>query len=329
MYLEKLLVMNRYQAKIGELLPNKVRSVMQRGLGVIGKRFGTALGPFHKDVDEALRAYSLFNKEYPEAEEELDADIIRRAIDFDYISWPRRIRKYVQGRDVLDVGCGTGVHSIGYVVVGVKSYTGVDPFIRLDKDRAKNLRTRQWEEGFGWTPREVMEQFKRVELIPGKFEDIDSARLFDVAVLHNVTEHLMRIDEVIEGIASKLRPDGRILFNHHNFYCWNGHHHLPKTIDQIDPNDPEQKKYMDWGHIRFTPPEGHYFLRGLNKIKLDELKDIVGRHYEIEVWNEIPSSEKNGRSRLTDDIAARFPELTRRDLAIHNVFCVAAKKKAS
>ena len=98
------------------------------------------------------------------------------------------------------MGCGTGVHSIGYVVVGVKSYTGVDPFIKLDKDRAKNLRTRQWEEGFGWTPREVMEQFKRVELIPGKFEDIDSARLFDVAILHNVTEHLMRIDEVIEGI---------------------------------------------------------------------------------------------------------------------------------
>jgi len=230
---------------------------------------------------------------------------------------------------VLDVGCGTGVHSIGYVVVGVKSYTGVDPFIKLDKDRARNLRTRQWEEGFGWTPREVMEQFKRVELIPGKFEDIDSARLFDIAVLHNVTEHLMRIDEVIEGIASKLRPDGRILFNHHNFYCWNGHHQFPKTIDQIDPNDPEQKKYMDWAHIRFTPPEGHYFWRGLNKIKVDELKDIVARRYEIEVWNEIPSSEKNGGSRLTDNIVARFPELTRRDLAVHNVFCVAAKKKAA
>ena len=221
------------------------------------------------------------------------------------------------------------MHSIGYVVVGVKSYTGVDPFIKLDKDRARNLRTRQWEEGFGWTPREVMEQFKRVELIPGKFEDIDSTRFFDIAVLHNVTEHLMRIDEVIEGIASKLRPDGRILFNHHNFYCWNGHHQFPKTIDQIDPNDPEQKKYMDWAHIRFTPPEGHYFWRGLNKIKVDELKDIVARRYEIEVWNEIPSSEKNGGSRLTDNIVARFPELTRRDLAVHNVFCVAAKKKAA
>jgi SAM-dependent methyltransferase len=174
-----------------------------------------------------------------------------------------------------------------------------------------------------------MEQFKRVELIPGKFEDIESGRSFDIAVLHNVTEHLIRIDEVIEGIASKLRPGGRILFNHHNFYCWNGHHQFPKTTDQIDLNDPEQKKYMDWAHIRFTPPEGHYFRRGLNKIKLDELRDIVERRYEIEVWNEIPSSEKNGGLRLTDNIVARFPELTRRDLAIHNVFCVATKNKAA
>ena len=172
-----------------------------------------------------------------------------------------------------------------------------------------------------------MEQFKRVELFPGNFEDMRSARSFDVAVLSNVTEHLMHIDEVIEAIASKLRTDGRIIFHHHKFYCWSGQHQNPKTSDQTDPNDPEQEKYVDWGHIRFTPPESHYFWRGLNTIKLDELKSIVERRYEIEVWNEIPSSQKNGGSRLTNKIVSEFPELTRRDLAIHNVFCVALKKK--
>ena len=96
--------MTRYQARIRELLPTRARSVIKSGLGFLGRRLGTALGPFHNDVDEALRAYSLFNKDYPEAEEELNADIIRRAVDFDYISWPRRIRKYVQGRDRLGRG---------------------------------------------------------------------------------------------------------------------------------------------------------------------------------------------------------------------------------
>jgi len=282
---------------------------------------------FHDNKPAALQAYFLFNQSYPLADKEFNADVIGHAVDFGYLQWPRRIREYVQGKDVLDVGCGSGIHSIGYAVVGVRSYTGMDPVVKLDSDRAKNLRTREWE-SFGWTPRQIMAQFSRIELFPGTSEEFCSGRTFDVAILHNVTEHLIDIEAVFRSTAARLRGDGCIIFNHHNFYCWNGHHLQPKTIDQIKPGDPEQKQYMDWAHIRFEPPEGHFFHRGLNKIKLDDLKSLVQRDYNIDVWEEIPSDEWNGGKRLTEEIVLGFPELTHRDLAIHNVFCLARKKSA-
>ena len=201
----------------------------------------------------------------------------------------------------------------------------MDPKIQLDSDRTKNTRKRAWEP-FGWTPRQICDHFSRIDLFPGTFEDFDSDRTFDVAVLHNVTEHLIQIDQVFHTTAARLRPAGELVFNHHNFFCWNGHHQAPRTIGEIKPDDEEQKQYMDWAHIRFEAPEGHYFHRGLNKIKLDELRALVERDYDIEIWREIPSEERIGGGRLTDEIVARFPELTRRDLYIHNVYCIAKRK---
>lgn len=275
-----------------------------------------------------MHAYRIFNRKYPNAAQEFDADLIGQAVDFGYLQWPRFIQSHVQDKDVLDIGCGTGLHSIGYVVVGVRSYTGVDPRVKLDSGRAKNSATRQWQE-FGWTPRQIMKQFSRVTLVPGAVEDFQSGEPFDVAVLSNVTEHLIGIEDVLRATAPRLRPDGRLIFLHHNFNCWNGHHMPPKTVGEIDLNDSDQRKYLDWAHIRFEPPEGHYFSTGLNRISLDNLKALTERYYDVEIWKEIPSRRSVGGKRLTEEIVARFPELTRRDLEIHNVFCVAKRKAAT
>jgi len=279
---------------------------------------------FHESVPAAIEAYRFFNRNYPKAEAELHTDIVARAVEFGYMRWPRKIRHYVWNKDVLDVGCGRGVHGVGYILVGAKSYTGMDPILELDLDRAKNVRTGA-ADSFGWTPRQIMAKCSRITLLPATFESFPSDSSFDVAVLHNVTEHLIEIDEVMGRLASYVKDGGLLIFNHHNFYCWNGHHMRPKRIDQIDPSKPEQKQFMDWAHISFEPPKGHYISRGLNKIRLDDLKALVSRDYKIEIWDEIPSNALNGGERLTDQIVAKFPELTRRDLQVHNVFCVARR----
>ncbi|HET6468641.1 MAG TPA: class I SAM-dependent methyltransferase [Geminicoccaceae bacterium] len=286
---------------------------------------------FDRDPELAGRAYALFNRRNGRATGGASAPVqalIGRATAFGYLSWPKGLRCHVQGKDVLDVGCGTGIHGVGFAVVGVRSYVGVDPRLRLDMGRAKNMRTRRWEP-FGWTPAQIMAALPQVRLLPGSFEQMSAGDLptgdgrFDVAVLHTTTEHLLRLDEVLAGIRDRLRPDGRLIYSHHNFYCWNGHHMPPKAVDEIDPDDPEQRQFVDWAHLEFDPPAGHYIARGLNRIRLDELRSATERHYEIMVWNELPSDAARGANRLTPAIRARYARYSERELRTQHVFCVA------
>jgi SAM-dependent methyltransferase len=288
--------------------------------------FSAVMKNFYRDPHAAQLAYLHFNAGNPSAVRYWNPDVIAQTVAFNYVTWPRRIREYVSGRDVLDVGCGTGLHGVGYLVVGAKSYTGLDPNINLDRDRAKNLAAKSQHQSFGWTGRELMARMGNFRLVPGTFEDVAPNERFDLVVLHNVTEHLMQIREVFEGIVSRLRPDGRLLFNHHNFYCWNGHHQSPKSVKDIKVDNPEHQKFVDWNHLSFNGGPDHYLSRGLNKIRMEELRDLTSGLFEILEWREIPSSEEQGGARLTTEIMARHPELEDREFRTQNVFCVAKHK---
>ena len=282
---------------------------------------------FHIDPVAAQAAYKQFNAGTVDLDDNYDRKLIQRSVDFGYVSWARKIQPYVQGRSILDVGCGTGLHGIGYVIAGAKSYTGLDPKIKLDKDWAKNSRSGHYEH-FGATPREIMERMPRIRFIPGTFENIAPNQMFDLIVLHNVTEHLLEIESVFEGIHERLHPSGRLLYHHHNFYCWNGHHLPPRTVDKIDESDPAQRELMDWNHLTFNPPENHYISYGLNKIRPDDLKSLTERLFEIEVWDEIMPTKNEGLGRLTPEILARHAQYTERELNVKNVLCVARHKGA-
>lgn len=274
----------------------------------------------------ALKAFELFAPGVEPSDRRLHERLVIRAVDLGYVGWPKKIRKYIQGKRLLDVGCGNGMHAIGYVVSGVSRYVGLDPRVNLDADSAKSKTTGR-QEPLGFTPRDVLACYPHTALIEGTFEAIAPDEVFDIAVLHNVTEHLQHLEEVLAGCAKRLAPDGRMIFNHHNFYCWNGHHLPPRTLKAIVPGDPEQAKYIDWAHLDFDPPPDHYIATGLNRVRLDELRAIVERHYDIKEWTERPADENNGGGRLTPEILARHPGYTERELRIHNVLCVAQPKR--
>ena len=133
----------------------------------------------------------------------------------------------------------------------------------------------------------------------------------------------MNIEEVFDGIRGRLRRDGLIVYHHHNFFCWNGHHQRPRTVDEIDASDPEQRKYLDWAHLGYRPEPDEYVARHLNRIRLDELRALTEKSFEIEIWDERLSDPGRGAGRLTAEIRAHHPEVSVRELTTQGVLCCA------
>ena len=105
-----------------------------------------------------------------------------------------------------------------------------------------------------WTLRQVQAAVPRVCYAACRISDLPAGDRFDVIFMHNVTEHLMAIEEVLPGYGNGLRPGGKIIYRHHNYACWNGHHQKPRTTAEIDPADPAaQSPYLDWAHLEFEP----------------------------------------------------------------------------
>lgn len=104
--------------------------------------------------------------------------------------------------------------------------------------------------------------------------------------MHNTTEHLVHMAEVFRTIAKLLRSQGVLIFSHHNYYVWNGHHLAPKSVSAIDPADEKQRKVMDWAHIEPDAELRSYLATRVNRITLDELRSLTEQEYAIEEWKE-------------------------------------------
>ncbi|MEO1169663.1 MAG: class I SAM-dependent methyltransferase [Pseudomonadota bacterium] len=280
--------------------------------------------------DAAKAAYFAFSSSNSHACHNYNAHLIEKSAEFDYIGWPREIGEYIRGRRVLDVGCGFGAFGTGFLIAGAHSYVGVDPKMKLDSQRAKNKRKRERAD-LGMTPRQIMTACPNIEYLASSYEELEHGRRFDVISMHNVTEHLLGIREVLPDMKGLLDDEGLLIFHHHNFYCWNGHHLPPRTPERYDETSAEQAQFADWNHILVAAnqPPNHYFNTSLNQIRLDEIKTLTADNFEILAWDE-RESPPSTLARLDDAILAKVrafdPSLTRRDLVINAVFCVARRR---
>jgi SAM-dependent methyltransferase len=273
---------------------------------------------FHhaSDIEAALRNY--------------DPHLIDVSTQFSYITWPRRIQEHVRGKKVLDVGCGFGGFGMGFLVAGATSYVGLDPAMDLDSTRAKDKRTRQWDD-MGVTPRQIAQALPAIRLFQSTSEDLAIDETFDTIALHNVTEHLASLDDVLAGLVKLCHRDTAVVLHHHSFYSWNGHHQAPVRPSQLDENDPRHQQLYDWRHINLVPdlPEDHYIRTNLNRVRLDDLRASIEQHFDVERWDELPS-DAAALARLTPEIVERVrhavPDMTERELTINTVLCVARPK---
>jgi SAM-dependent methyltransferase len=290
------------------------------------KRRASALRRLHWEREPVLgcAAYFAFNPSDEATIRRYRPDWIRAAVEFDFAHWPKRVQRWVEGLDVADIGCGHGAYSLGFVIAGAASYVGMDPTVDLDSTTARN-KLRRDDATFVCAPSDIQAALPQVTILPGAFEEVAKDRTFDTILMHNVTEHLLEIQTVFEGLAALMRPGGKVIFVHHNYYCWNGHHQRPASLSDLKEADDEQAQYFDWRHIRFQPPADHYIATGLNRIRLEDLRALCERLWRIETWDE-RRSPPGILARMTPRIRASLPEFDDDELEINAVFVVASAR---
>ncbi|HEY2177626.1 MAG TPA: tetratricopeptide repeat protein [Caulobacteraceae bacterium] len=290
------------------------------------KRRASVLRRLHWEREPVLgcAAYFAFNPTEAATIHRYRPDWLRAAVEFDFVHWPKRVQRWVEGLDVADIGCGQGAYSLGFVIAGAASYFGVDPTVDLVSTAARN-KLRREDAVFVCAPSDIQAALPQVTILPGAFEDMAAERTFDTILMHNVTEHLLDIEAVFEGLTALMRPAGKVIFVHHNYYCWNGHHQRPASLSDLKEDDAEQARYYDWRHVRFEPPADHYIATGLNRIRLADLRALCERLWRIETWDERRSPPEI-LARMTPELRASLPEFGDDELEVNAVFVVAAAK---
>ncbi|MEZ0579718.1 class I SAM-dependent methyltransferase [Nocardioides sp. MH1] len=287
-------------------------------------------GDWTSDVVQAKVAYFHFAPDLEAALRNYDPHLVDLSARFGYLTWPRRIREHVRGRSVLDVGCRFGGFGMGFLVAGATSYVGVDPMLDLDSTRARDKRRRAWGD-MGITPRQISEQLPALRSVRGAVEDGAVDGTFDTIAMHNVTERLHNLDDVLVGLTKLCHRDTRLVLLHHSFYGWSGHHQAPVQPEQLDEDDPRHQLVYDWRHINAVPDlaDDHPMIRVLNRIRLDDLRSMIEQHFDVERWDEIPSRQQ-ALDRLTPEVLARVretvPDITERELSTNTVLVVARPK---
>ena len=99
-----------------------------------------------------------------------------------------------EGKDVLDVACGTGTLFPFYSEINVKSVTGIDISPEMVKIAKK--------------------KFPETEIICGDAEEYIFNKSFDVIMIYNAFPHFPNPEKLIENLARYLKDNGRISIAH-------------------------------------------------------------------------------------------------------------------
>jgi SAM-dependent methyltransferase len=122
--------------------------------------------------------------------------------------WPCLPPECYQDKDVLDLGCGTGAGVATFLERGARFVWGVDP--ALDGDLLSHLRV---------LPRA---KFTAAELTT----DLAASQQFDLVYAQFVTEHLRHMPGDFDTVFALLKPGGRFVAIHDNYYSpMGGHDH--------------------------------------------------------------------------------------------------------
>ena len=253
--------------------------------------------------------------------------LIEATRDWGYFSGSVAARSALfRGRRILDVGMGGGPHAIAYVESGAAGYVGVDPLVGSTTVRD----FRNWKDpsipayhAFPFTVKDIERLYPNIHLYPGLLEDVASnvkGHRPNLAMLNAVTEHLQHPESVFKTIWEVLDRNGILWADHHNYYSWTGHHQLPRTVASWNRDSPAENAVVDWKHLEPTHPS--YGDANFNRIRLEDLRLIVAKYFEIESWR----SSYEAVSRLTPEIRRKWRRYSLAELLTQTVVIVGRRR---
>ena len=226
-----------------------------------------------------------------------------------------------KNKNILDIGMGQGPHSVYYIELGAKSYTGVDPDMDLDGNgTVRNHKHNSLREKFPFSPNDIMTLYPQIILHNCLLEELDDSHFekYDLIIMTMVTEHLHNNPLVIKKIYNFLKKDGIVWSSHANYYFWDGHHELPRYSEN---SLQTTEKFTNWKHL--YPDSPVYYQSNLNRIKLKDLNLIFEKYFDLEIDMDlkdylipfIPNNIKND-----------FKDLSIEDLISHHPVYVGKKR---
>jgi len=247
--------------------------------------------------------------------------LFRGAVDLGHFELPLQLKSFCHDRDLLHLSCGQSLNCVVFRALGARTYTGVDENVSLIRKKFRSRATKETID-LGLSLSDV------TRLMPGitflKSDRISLTDAFDGVVLQG-THKIMDLEATFAQLHRALRPRGQIWFSHDNFYAWGGHQGDPKSPSRYDPKDNAQRAFVDWGHVKFEPPEGHRFLTSLNRLRIVDLRRIVDTYFEVEQWKEVPD-RSSIPPRLTPAVRRKLKGYTDQDLLTKQVICRATKR---
>jgi SAM-dependent methyltransferase len=231
-----------------------------------------------------------------------------------------------KGLDVLDVGCGKsywlslllaadGAHAIGVDTEQVESRRGLEKYRRIWRANGpeRTLRTAVWDTVFAHgyyrelgrvADRTLPHEAVELHVYDGVHLPLQDASI-DLAVSHEVFEHISDVRSVLTELARVLRPDGRIYIYIHSFTSLSGGHHIAWKHPDTKPS----RVVPPWDHLR---QRKHADIPSwLNGLREHEYRAMFEKVFEIDEWRVIA---EEGRALLTDDIRQELSQFSEREL---------------
>ena len=245
----------------------------------------------------------------------------------------------LDGLRVLDVGCGkacwltlllhsSGAHATGIDTEVVDAAGGWRKYVQILRRNGpeRALRTWVWEMLYA---RPYYRELARVASFPLRFDGVDARNMsvttldfadatFDLAVSHEVFEHIDDVPAALAELRRVLKPDAVTYIYIHNYASLSGGHHIAWKYPDTEPSD----EVPPWDHLR-----GNRFPEipsWINRLRERDYRAAFDAHFDVLEW--FPLAPE-GEALLTPEIRAELSDYSEDELLTKGFVVIARPKK--